>query len=168
MKLPVSVPASSRTALLNYGVALWINTVQLTDKKAQTIGKPFCWLQYFIDLLLDHGSTAKKELFKVRIWRTGKSRERQMCLWGSLSFWIWFNSQNFSRLQHVWSALKCPDVLHHSVVFNSLWPHGPPDSSVHGNLQARILEWVAKSSSRESFQFRDETHVSCGSTAGRF
>ena len=27
---------------------------------------------------------------------------------------------------------------------------GPPCSSVHGILQARILEWVAKASSRES------------------
>ena len=33
----------------------------------------------------------------------------------------------------------------HSVVSDSLQPHGlnPPDFSVHGILQARILEWVA-------------------------
>ena len=33
----------------------------------------------------------------------------------------------------------------HSVVSDSLWPqgHSPPVSSVHGILQARILEWVA-------------------------
>ena len=31
----------------------------------------------------------------------------------------------------------------------------PPGSSVHGILQARILEWVAMSSSRESSQPRD-------------
>ena len=38
-----------------------------------------------------------------------------------------------------------------------------PGSSVHGILQARILEWnwVAISSSRESFQPRDQTCVSC-------
>ena len=35
----------------------------------------------------------------------------------------------------------------------------PPGSSVHGILQARILEWVAISSSRESFQPRDGTCV---------
>jgi len=29
-----------------------------------------------------------------------------------------------------------------SAVSDSLWPHGPPGSSVHGILQARILEWV--------------------------
>ena len=47
---------------------------------------------------------------------------------------------------------------------------GPPDSSVHGILQARILEWVAMPSSRESSQPRDRTHdISCVfCIAGRF
>ena len=36
----------------------------------------------------------------------------------------------------------------------------PPDSSVHGILQARILEWVAISFSRGSSQPRDQTWVS--------
>ena len=41
-----------------------------------------------------------------------------------------------------------------SVVSDSLRPHGlcsPPDSSIHGILQARILEWVAISFSRGIF-----------------
>ena len=45
-----------------------------------------------------------------------------------------------------------------------LWPHGlcsPPGSSVHGISQARILEWVAISSSRGSSWSRDWTQVSC-------
>ena len=37
----------------------------------------------------------------------------------------------------------------------------PPGSSVHGTLQAGILEWVAISSSRRSFQTRDRTQISC-------
>ena len=37
----------------------------------------------------------------------------------------------------------------------------PPGSSVPGIVQARILEWVATSSSRGSSQPRDQTHVSC-------
>ena len=41
-----------------------------------------------------------------------------------------------------------------------------PGSSVHGISQARILEWVAISSSRGPSQCRDRTHVSC--IAGRF
>ena len=35
-----------------------------------------------------------------------------------------------------------------------------PGSSVHGIFQARILEWVAISSSRASSQHRDQTQVS--------
>ena len=41
-----------------------------------------------------------------------------------------------------------------------------PGSSVHGILQARILEWVAVSFSRGSSRPKDQTWVSC--TAGRF
>ena len=37
----------------------------------------------------------------------------------------------------------------------------PPGSSVHGILQARILEWVAMPFSRGSSQPRDRTQVSC-------
>ena len=36
----------------------------------------------------------------------------------------------------------------------------PPDYSVHGILQARILEWVTISSSRVSAKPRDRTHIS--------
>ena len=37
----------------------------------------------------------------------------------------------------------------------------PPASSVHGILQARILEWVAMPSSRGSSLPKDQTHISC-------
>ena len=37
----------------------------------------------------------------------------------------------------------------------------PPGSSVHGILQARILEWVAISFSRGSSQAGDQTRISC-------
>ena len=39
--------------------------------------------------------------------------------------------------------------------------YSPKGSSVHGILQARILEWVAISSSREYSLPRNETQVSC-------
>ena len=51
----------------------------------------------------------------------------------------------------------------------TLWDpmdYSSPGSSVHGILQARILELVAISFSRESSQPRDRTWVSC--IAGRF
>ena len=45
------------------------------------------------------------------------------------------------------------------VMSDSLWP--PPGFSVHGVLQARILDWVAISFSRGSSWTRDWTCVSC-------
>ena len=51
-----------------------------------------------------------------------------------------------------------------SVVFNSLWFHGLcslSGSSVRGILLARILEWVAMPSSRESSWPRDRNSISC-------
>ena len=59
-------------------------------------------------------------------------------------------------------AKLCPTLM---------WPHGlqPAKPPVHGLSQARILEWVAISSSRGSSWPRDWTHVSCVScTAGGF
>ena len=44
----------------------------------------------------------------------------------------------------------------------------PPGSSVHGILQARILEWVVMPFLRESSQPRDQTHVSYVSCLGRW
>ena len=55
-----------------------------------------------------------------------------------------------------------------SITSNSWRPmdYSLPGSSVHGILQARILEWVAISYSRGSSRPRDQTWVSCN--AGRF
>ena len=52
----------------------------------------------------------------------------------------------------------------------TLWDHmdcSPPGFSVHGILQARVLEWVAMPSSRESSWPRDQTHVLYISCIGR-
>jgi len=46
--------------------------------------------------------------------------------------------------------------------------YSPPGSSVHGILQARILEWIAMPSSKGSFPSRDQTHISCISCTGRW
>ena len=56
-------------------------------------------------------------------------------------------------------AQSCPTLC-------DLTDCSPPGSSVHGILQARILEWVAKASSRGSSWHRDQTQVS--TLAGRF
>ena len=52
-------------------------------------------------------------------------------------------------------------VLSRSVVAVSAIDYGPPSSSVHGILQAKILGWVAISHSRGSSQPKDQTCVSC-------
>ena len=58
-----------------------------------------------------------------------------------------------------WACLCARSVT--SLVSNSLWHYGlePPGSSVHGILQARILEWVAIPFSRGSSQPEDWTCV---------
>ena len=63
----------------------------------------------------------------------------------------------------------CPACCQHNIlVLSPVWlcdpmDCNPPGSSVHGILQARILEWVAISYSRISSQPRDRTRGSRGS-----
>ena len=54
----------------------------------------------------------------------------------------------------------------HVQFFATIWTIAHQDSSVHGILQTRILEWVVNSFSRGSSQPRDRTRVSC--ISGRF
>ena len=63
--------------------------------------------------------------------------------------WLWYCIK-----VKVLIALSCPTLC--SPMDCSL-----PGSSVHGTLQARILKWVAISSSRGSSWQRDWTHVFC-------
>ena len=60
------------------------------------------------------------------------------------------------------------ESVSHSVVSDSLWPQdfSPSASSVHGIIQAGILEWVAILFSRGSSWLRDLTLFSC--IVGRF
>ena len=62
-----------------------------------------------------------------------------------------------SRLPHVCMHAK---LLQWPPTLCAPMDQSPPGSSVHGILQARILEWVAVSSCRGSSQPRDRTHVS--------
>ena len=56
-------------------------------------------------------------------------------------------------------SIKCPTLC-------DPMDCSPPGSSVHGILQARILEWGAISSSRGSSRPRNRTQISC--MAGKF
>ena len=57
-------------------------------------------------------------------------------------------------------------MLSHVQILCNTMDCSPPGSSVRGIFQARILEWVAISSSRGSSQPRDQTWVSCVSCIG--
>ena len=71
-----------------------------------------------------------------------------------------------TRTQHVSPSVLGAQSLSQVRLFVTPWtvPRQAPLSM--GILQARILDWVAISSSRESSQPRDQTQVSC--IAGRF
>ena len=78
--------------------------------------------------------------------------------------------EEYTVLIHInWHSCVCLQSLQSCLTLCDPMACGPPGSSVHGILQARILEWVAISSSRGSSRARDRTHVSYVSyTAGRF
>ena len=66
--------------------------------------------------------------------------------------------------------LQSPSVLCHArsrPAVSDPTDCSPPGSSVHGILQARILEWVAMPSCRRSSQLRDYTCISYVSCIGR-
>ena len=64
-------------------------------------------------------------------------------------------------LTHLTTATLCPKLLQSCPTLCDPMDCSPPRSSVHGILQARIVETVAISFSRESSRPRDRTCVSC-------
>ena len=78
---------------------------------------------------------------------------RLFTIWatGGLLKWKWSHSAHVKSESEV--AQSCPTLC-------DPMDCSPPGSSVHGILQARILEWVAISFSRGSSWSRDRTQVS--------
>ena len=79
---------------------------------------------------------------------------------------------SFSGDSHVLGALAVLCMLYAKPPQSCLtlcnpMDHSRPGSSVHGILQARILEWVAMPSSRGSSRPRDRTCISCISCLSR-
>ena len=85
--------------------------------------------------------------------------QRKIILIWRMLFYNFFKGEVVGRTNHVrvhacTRTQWCP----------TLWDPidcSPPGSSVHGISQAKILEWVAISSSRGSFWPKNWTHVSC-------
>ena len=73
--------------------------------------------------------------------------------WGRASFPLLLRT----RYGH---ACMCAKLIQLCLTLCDPMDYSPPGSSVHEILQARILEWIATPSSRESPRPRDWTHVS--------
>ena len=85
-----------------------------------------------------------------------------MFIWNPVFLWLlllWT-----VRLILILPVLSCFSYVW---LFVTRWTYSLPGSSVHGILQARILEWVAVPSSRGFPWPRDETHVTYVSCTGR-
>ena len=81
------------------------------------------------------------------------------CSWGTLTPAI----SCIRKLELLFPPHACPcaQSLQSYLTFYDPMDCSPPGFSAHGILQARILEWVAMPSSRQSSQPRDQTHISC-------
>ena len=80
-------------------------------------------------------------------------------VWGNSRSWWWTGRPDM--LQSMGRKVSDrTDQLNWTELFACLVECSLPFSSLHGILQARILEWVAISFSRGSFQPRDRTRVS--------
>ena len=61
------------------------------------------------------------------------------------------------------SGIHCAESLRSCLTLCDPMDCSLSGSSVHGILQAKVLEWVAMPSSRGSSRPRSQTHISCGS-----
>ena len=80
--------------------------------------------------------------------------------------WMWSQLQRHGRRLSSFILLLCVLVAQSCLTLCNPMACSPPGFSVHGILQARILEWIAIPFSRGTSQPRDWTLVSC--ITGRF
>ena len=85
----------------------------------------------------------------------------------------WVQASGLVRISCVTLVVRCvhacvrAESLQSCLTLHDPMDYSPSGSSVHGILQARILEWVAVPSSRGSSLPRDQTWVSYVSCSGR-
>ena len=140
-------------------------------------------------LYLSHDYPTMLRVFKSILWRYRRNKCSNIVLrensFGSLltccGITTMFQILNLFTCPPAHSKVGCKmaspvtqcvhtQLLHSCLTLCDCMDCSPPGSSVHGILQARILEWVAISaSSRGIFRPRAQTHVSCISwIIGRF
>ena len=86
-------------------------------------------------------------------------RMTKMLEHSELQCWQWF--KEISTLIHWCVHAMCAELLHSYPPLCNPMDYSPPGSSIHGIVQARILEWVSFSFSRGSSRPRDQTRISC-------
>ena len=94
-------------------------------------------------------SHGQRSLAGYRVHRVAKSQTR----WATHPF-------TFINKSVTWEVMEDKNLKSKFGRFCDSMDCSPPGSSVHGILQARILEWVAIPSSRGSSQPRGQTQVS--------
>ena len=135
----------------------------------------FKWMDGIMQLRLDVQSGGQQTMWSERLWSCRTTVATEIDSWVEktgvhtrLVGWRGSLPPN-QRWLHTCSVIQsCPtwSVAQSCLTLCNPMDCSPPGSSVHGILQARILEWVAISSSRGSSQPWDWTSVSC--IAGRF
>ena len=114
----------------------------------------------------EKGSDVKVTRGKGRAVRADLPQQRIQGLWGPVEKKVALQrpgGRSFQR-KAKWCNLRTfffVELLSHVRLFYDPMDCSPPGSSVHGILQARILEWVAISFSRGSSPPRNRTHVFC-------
>ena len=101
-------------------------------------------------------------LWEVQPWEDG--REEGVCTTKAGFVRVFRETEALRTYCFCLVAKSCPTLGH--VQLSDSMDCGLPGSSVHGILQARILEWVAISFSRGSLRPRDQNCVCC--IAGKF
>ena len=108
-------------------------------------------------------------LLSTVLWRVGqdwgKLAHTHTNLWSEFFVFICLqNANQYCQTTHktIWSfvctkLVRCLCVLLSLSAASDSLHYNPQGSSVHGNFQARILEWVTISFSRASSQPRDRT-----------
>ena len=83
-------------------------------------------------------------------------------------YWFYLMGVYVFTLQHctepeseLYFDTFCCLVAISCLIFDDPMDYSPPGSAVHGISQARILKWFTILFSRDSFQPRDQTRVSC-------
>ena len=123
----------------------------------------FCFLSPFISII---------DKRKIKVYKCSFFSKVHI----EYSVWVLVFSSRIQNEQYKLGSWSCEFIIClvvlcwvSSVISNSFncINGSPPGSSVHGILQARILEWVVMPSARESLQPSDQTHVSCISCIDR-